>query len=151
MAYSSLSVANAFINLAREEGKSLSNMQLQKLVFFAHGYVLAYLGKELTFDTPKAWTFGPVYPALYNSLRHFGSNGTDQCLPISDMEEVSQQSDEFQIIWNVWQAYKFHSAAQLSRISHNIGSPWSQVWEIDQFGEIPNHITREYYSGLIAK
>lgn len=149
MSFSSLSVANSFIELARNEGKVLSNMQLQKLVFFAHGYVLAFLNKELTNDTAKAWTFGPVYPVLYNSLRHFGSHGTDQPLP--GIPEISQSSDEFQIIQNVWNAYKFHTASTLSRISHNIGSPWHQIWEINKFGEIPNNIIRTYYLGLIAK
>lgn len=149
MVYSSLSVANAFIELAKNEGKTVSNMQLQKLVFFAHGYVLAFLNKELTSDKAKAWTFGPVYPALYNSLRYYGANGTDQIL--YGIPSIDKKSDQFTIIKNVWEAYKHHTATQLSRISHNIGSSWYQTWETNnqKFEEIPNNIIREYYLGLI--
>lgn len=147
MAYSSLSVANAFIELAKNEGKALTNMQLQKLVFFAHGYTLAFLDRELTSDTIKAWTFGPVYSLLYNTLRIYGRNPIQESLP--GIPEVAQNSSELQVIESVWNAYKFHSAYQLSNISHNIGSPWHQVWNSDKFGEIPDSITRDYYKRLI--
>lgn len=149
MAYSSLSIANAFIELAENEGKALTNMHLQKLVFFSHGYTLAFLNRPLTSDVIKAWTFGPVYSALYNTLRTFGRSEINQ--PIPGVTKVEHQSDEYEIITNVWETYKFHSAAQLSRISHNLGSPWSQIWELDKFGEIPDNITRAYYRRLIAE
>jgi uncharacterized phage-associated protein len=148
MAYSSLSVANAFIALACNEGKKLSNMQLQKLVFFAHGYLLAYLNRPLTIDEVKAWTFGPVYPLLYNVLRINGSEGTDQIIP---GQEIILEDDENQIIQAVWNAYKHHSAYQLSRISHNVGSPWSQTWLNQEFSIIPDNITQAYYQKLIKQ
>lgn len=148
MAYSSLSVANAFIALAKNEGKKLSNMQLQKLVFFAHGYLLAYRNRPLTRDEVKAWTFGPVYPLLYNSLRIYGSEGTDQEIP--EPERIVE-SDENNIIQAVWKAYGSHSAYQLSNISHNVGSPWSQVWLKKEFSVIPDNITQAYYKNLIQQ
>ncbi|VEI57654.1 Uncharacterized phage-associated protein [Pasteurella multocida] len=146
MAYSSLSVANAFIELAENEGRAVTNMQLQKLVFFAHGYTLAFLNRPLTNDTVKAWTFGPVYSLLYNSLRHFGKLPVREILPgIPDV----QDGEEAQIIKSVWNAYKHHTAYQLSDISHNVGSPWHQVWNSNKFEEIPDNITRDYYRRLI--
>lgn len=149
MAYSSLSVANAFIELARREGQALTNMQLQKLVFFAHGYVLAFLDKPLTNDPVKAWTFGPVYTALYNSLRHYGRNEVCETFPLQESESITANSQEMQVITSVWNAYKLHKASQLVNISHNVGSPWAQVWENNKFEEIPDHITQAYYKKLI--
>lgn len=147
MAYSSLSVANAFIELAQNEGKELTNMQLPKLVFFAHGYTLAFLDRPLTSDEAKAWTFGPVYSVLYNTLKFYGKNPVPESLP--GIPEIIKDSDENQIIESVWNAYKHHTAYQLSDISHNTGSPWDQVWQNDKFGKIPDNITREYYKRLI--
>lgn len=147
MAYSSLAVANALLKIANNEGKQLSNMQLQKLVFFAHGYNLAFLETPLTLDVAKAWTFGPVYPVLYECLRQYGRDTV--VAPISTLDEIPEQSQEMQVIRSVWNAYKDYSAFQLSSVSHNSGSPWDRIWKINKFGEIPNQIIKEYYKGLI--
>lgn len=149
MTYSSLSVANAFIELARDEKKTLTNMQLQKLVFFSHGYVLAYLNKELTNDPVKAWTFGPVYPELYNRLRHYGRERIPDTLSLPEIDNISKDSEEMKVIKGVWNAYKSHKASQLVDISHNVGSPWDQIWSKNKFQDIPDNITQEYYKKLI--
>lgn len=146
MDYTSLSIANEFIKLAQNEGKKLTNMQLQKLVFFSHGYNLAFLDTPLTTDEVRAWPFGPVYPLLYDSLRYLGSNGTDKTIP--NIPEI-RESDEKEIIESVWNAYREHTAYELSSISHNAGSPWSQVWNSTKFGWIPNSIIKDYYKKLI--
>lgn len=147
MTYSSRAVANAFIKIAKDEDKKLSNMQLQKLVFFSHGYNLAFLGTPLTSDVVKAWTFGPVYPILYECLREYGRNPVVN--NISTYDEISEECEEMKVIRSVWNAYKNYSAFELSSISHNSGSPWDKVWKTNKFGKIPNHIIKEYYKGLI--
>ncbi len=54
-------VANEFIKLAKKHGKKpLTHMQLQKLVYIAHGWSFA-LGEEeapLIADTVEAWDWG---------------------------------------------------------------------------------------------
>ncbi|WP_416366578.1 Panacea domain-containing protein [Sphingomonas aurantiaca] len=54
-------------------GDGLTQMQLQKLVFFAHGWTLAETGYALTEDDPEAWVYGPVYRDLYDHTKYFGS------------------------------------------------------------------------------
>src|SRR5712691_11530985 len=75
MSYSALTVANTFLDLATQEGKYVTNMKLQKLVYIAHGYYLAYrAGEPLIFEDVKAWQWGPVIVELYEALRQYGAH-----------------------------------------------------------------------------
>ena len=46
-------------------GDTISNMKLQKLVYYAQGFALAITGKPLFQEDIEAWEHGPVAPALY--------------------------------------------------------------------------------------
>ena len=71
--YDSGTVANHFLRLARQQGKSLTPMQLLKLVYIAHGWSLGLYGLPLVRDEIQAWQYGPVIPNLYNRIRNYRS------------------------------------------------------------------------------
>ncbi len=50
MAYDARIIANEFIEKAKESKTELTNMQLQKLVYIAHGWASALLNDELIYD-----------------------------------------------------------------------------------------------------
>lgn len=132
---SAIAVAQAFLDLAQKEGRSLSNMQLQKLVFFAHGiHLAAYNGEPLIDDEIRAWDFGPVIPSLYERLRKYGRGEVSAIISPEDRDTIDPSSSEGQAIRSVWKAYKGYSAWELSNITHRPGSPWSKVWSRSKDG-----------------
>lgn len=146
---SATAVAQKFLELAREEGKPLTNMQLQKLVFFAHGAHLAAYNQPLIFEHVKAWDFGPVIPELYERLREYGAGPVVNRI---DNEPIYDESPAGYAIRNVWRAYGNLNAWQLSDISHQPGSPWEQVWNYGgRYSEIPNYVTQQYYAHRINR
>jgi len=147
MAYSAAAVANAFLELSSQEGKRLTNMKLQKLVYIAHGWSLALLGQPLFYNDIQAWRWGPVIPKLYNPLRKYGSGVVTEPIP-TDSERVDVFSREMSIIEGVWKAYGQYSAMQLSSITHDNGTPWSEVWAKKPQGQIPDALIMEHYRQL---
>lgn len=145
-----LAVAQAFLDLAEREGKTLTNMKLQKLVFLAHGVHLAAYDKPLIEEPIRAWDFGPVIPPLYEKLRRFGRGDVNP--DIAPMERtLDPEGSEFQAIRSVWEAYKPFDAWSLSKITHLPGSPWSQVWSRCKYDDIPNGVIRDYYRGRVKR
>ncbi len=66
-------IANEFVKRARAEGRALTNMQLQKLPYIAHGWALALTSDELLSELPQAFPYGPVYRRLYDALKRYGA------------------------------------------------------------------------------
>ena len=138
------SVANAFLDLARRNEKSLTNMQLQKLVYIAHGYSLAKLRQPLFYNNIHAFKWGPVIPNLYKTLNQYGADEVKE--PIAtDEPPIGEDSLEMEIVREVWQEYKELSGVQLSALTHRKGSPWSETWKINPFGVISDELIAEYY------
>jgi uncharacterized phage-associated protein len=62
MATGAHTVANRFLELAEAEGRSLTPLQLMKLVYIAHGWMLGIHQRPLIKDHIEAWKLGPVIP-----------------------------------------------------------------------------------------
>jgi uncharacterized phage-associated protein len=147
MTVSAQAVANEFIALANSEGKALTNMQLQKLVFLSQGYTLALFDKPLYYQDTHAWQWGPVIPKLYKSLQKYGNNFVDERLDTDDA--LDPESDEMEIVKAVWDGYGHLTGSQLSALTHKPNTPWTITWRNDRFGVIPNDLIAEYYKGII--
>jgi uncharacterized phage-associated protein len=65
-------VADYFINLANETGSFISNLKLQKLVYYAQAWHLGLYGRPLIEQDFEAWVHGPVIPSLYQKYKSFG-------------------------------------------------------------------------------
>lgn len=148
MPYSALTVANTFLELAAQEKNSLTNMKLQKLVYIAHGYYLAYrAGEPLIEEDVKAWQWGPVIVELYEALKKYGAGFVSQQIHPGNI--IPPAADGHRLIENVWKVYKKFTGFQLSTITHRESSPWSQTWDEWPYGTIPNDLIAAYYRQLI--
>lgn len=125
-------IANQILRLRREEGKPLTVMQLVKLVYIADGWSMELLGKPLSKENAQAWKFGPVYPTLYSALKHFGSSSvTDEARSKeSGLPYVGNFAEkEIDLIREVVKGYGQLTAWQLSNLTHQPGTPWSDTSE----------------------
>ena len=63
-------VANWFIRFAHEVGDPITNLRLQKLMYYAQAWHLALYDEPLFPDAFEAWVHGPVIPSLFRRFEH---------------------------------------------------------------------------------
>jgi uncharacterized phage-associated protein len=143
-------VANEFIHLAKVDGRSLTPLQLIKLTYIAHGWMLALYGRPLIVDEVEAWKYGPVIPDLYQAMRRYGAAYVTKDLGTWGSWAASQLDEtEREFIQQVYRAYGHQNGVQLSRLTHQSGTPWYQTWNASgQNAVIANDLIAEYY-GLL--
>lgn len=162
MENNALSIANYFIDLAGKNNEKIKPLRLMKLVYIAHGYILAILNKSALnkrFDRVEAWKFGPVIPSVYHSFKIYGSDDikektkifTDEYSEeIPKIEEPTLEGEEERKVCDfVWKNYRSYSGSDLVTMLHREGTPWSIVYQKGQNVEIPDELTKVYYSNLV--
>ncbi|WAK02791.1 Panacea domain-containing protein [Methylobacter sp. YRD-M1] len=123
MAHSALAIANAFLDLARGDGKGITPMKLQKLVYYAHGWNLGIFGEPLIDETIEAWKYGPVIQPIYHEFKSFGAEEITHCGTTFDPDafdfvEPRPEGDEntLALVKKVWGEYGGFTAIQLSSV-----------------------------------
>ena len=114
-----------------DAGDTISNLKLQKLLYYAQGVTLALTGKPLYSDPLEAWLHGPVVPAVYRKYKDSGSG------PVSlDTEVDFEKFDEGtrDILNDVYQVYGQFSAWKLRNMTHD-EPPWANTTP----GEVISH------------
>ena len=114
-------VAKYILTLADEEvGDLISNLKLQKLVYYAQGFHLALFNEELFNERIEAWDHGPVVPPLYGEYKCYGAGA----IPKSDDFDSSSLTDEQkELINEVYEVYGQFSAWKLRNMTHD-ETPW---------------------------
>lgn len=121
MAHSALEIANKLLHRAwmDESSELLSNMKLQKLLYYQQGFHLAYFGTPLFDEDIVAWQYGPVVPIVYDTYKEFGRAGIEP-----QGEPLSLDSEKEENLFNeVFEVYNQFSAAGLVTQTHS-ESPW---------------------------
>jgi uncharacterized phage-associated protein len=120
-----LDAARYFIIKAYDAGiaAEMTNMKVQKLLYYAQSVHLALHGEPLFDDEIQAWRYGPVCPPAYKFYREFES----QQLPIpstSSMEPVNQAARA--VLDEIWEYFGGYHAYRLSDMSH-LEFPWKKA------------------------
>lgn len=166
MPFQAKAVANHILDLAEQDGRKLDPMQLQKLVYFAHGWHLGLSGQPLIKETVEAWPYGPVVPVLFHEFKKWGNSDIREgakelrggVIPhrISlDDDPVPPKWKEYaeSVVKRVWLLYGRFSGVSLSELTHEVGSPWYEARK-QHPGErdvvIPNEAIRVYFKGRLV-
>lgn len=117
--HSALDVAAWFLNeVDREAGDSITNLKLQKLVYYAQAWAVALLGRPLFHEPVEAWAHGPVVNCVYQEYKDHGFDS----LPRS-RKRPQFAPEERVVLEDVLAVYGEHSASFLEALTHG-EQPW---------------------------
>lgn len=117
------------INKFRNTEGGITNLQLQKLMYFFEAYYMNVYDVDRVYDCNFcAWAYGPVAIPLYKRFKKFRNDKIE--LTDKEIEEGDRISSEskslLDIIYNV---FKGTPAMRLVELTHMQDSPWTTVWE----------------------
>lgn len=136
-------IAQYFVSLVDEEaGDSISNLKLQKLLYYAQGFHLALRGDPLFPEKIKAWAHGPVVPQVYHEYKEFGS-GSITVKPV-DLDKYSKETRE--LLDEVYSVYGQFTASKLRDLTHG-EPPWINAAQSE---EISQESMKTFFQTLIV-
>lgn len=143
MVYKALDIAKKLIYKAQEDeangGDSLTNLKLQKLLYYQQGYHLAIFDTPLFEEKVEAWMYGPVVPVVYDIYAQYGAAS------LPDVDTPITLTDEEEKLFNeVYDAYREFSAIGLMNRTHK-EKPWKDATPHDRGTEITQKALKEYF------
>jgi|SRR5690606_2646508 len=136
--YDGRGVANFILDYADNNNVVVTNLALQKLVYFCHAWFMVSTGVPLVRHHFEAWEFGPVLPYLYRDFKHFGEKkieGRAFKLDLNTGKKIVASidlcSEKKVVLTDIVRFFSRLSARQLVDYSHVEGGPWHKVWNYE--------------------
>ena len=133
--YSVRGLANWVLDFADEQRRPVSNMALNKLVFFACERLLVERGALLTNAKIEAWEHGPVFREIYQSFKDCDdhpirsrSRFFSAATGTMELATVHMHGADEAAVKAALSPLLSLSASRLRAISHIEGGAWHRVW-----------------------
>ncbi len=151
--------------LARFDARrvDLTNLRLNKLLYFIHATSLTTKQDGLIRNHFEAWQYGPVLRPVFDSFKLYGdqwiqapaeyldyASGVKKPIPYDDIS-----LEDAEIIINTFEEYSRFSTSQLVALSHEKNSPWDIVYRAHLANSglsprIPNDLIRRHFTGRLG-
>ncbi len=128
-------LANHILDFCDVHARPMTNLSLQKIIFFCHVWALLDFDKPLIKQEFEAWEYGPVLQYVYRDFKQAGDSHILFRAKKVDPETgravivENEMPSELKIyLCKILDFYTRLSASQLVNLSHITSGPWDQVW-----------------------
>lgn len=139
--YSAMDIAKYVVNLCTLNGTPVSNLQLQKILYYIQINFFRRKNGVAFSDAIEAWKYGPVVPVVYSEFSRYGAA---KICKLYDGIDGIFTPDERMLIDRVVSACTSISPWELVEKSHRIGGPWEKTYEDGRRKEIPVELIKWY-------
>jgi uncharacterized phage-associated protein len=131
--YKAEQIANYLLTLPGAEENDISNLKLQKLCYYAQGFLTVMRGEPLFQEEIRAWDHGPVVPELYHKYKEHGA----QPIPVVTEFDVDQiDPKDRAALDDIYDYYGQFSAWRLRNMTHE-EKPWVDAYSAASGKRIP--------------
>lgn len=122
--YNVMDVANFIIDLCSRKGEPVSNLRLQKLLYFAWVDFYGKTRRNLFYEPMCAWQLGPVVPEVYKNYCSYGGR------PINLYWESTEiEAEDAALLTNIVEKYWNVPSSELVDRTHKPDTAWFQVYD----------------------
>lgn len=121
--YSAMAVANFIIDTCSKMKDPVSNLRLQKLLYFVWVDYYRETGQKLFYDSMYAWQLGPVVPEVYYEYCTYGGR------PIYFYCESEIEQKDEEILKSIVEKYRLVPVSELVERTHKPGTAWYQIYD----------------------
>lgn len=130
---------------SEESGDLISNLKLQKLVYYAQGCYLGLYGVPLFPEPIEAWVHGPVIPVLYRAYKQYGAGA----IPAPDGFDTSCfDLQQRELLDEVYAVFGQFSAWKLREMTHEEPT-WKEAASTQ--GVITHKALQEYFQTRVHR
>ena len=155
--YDVLDICGYVINYSNLNSNSISNLKLQKILYFIQAQFLVDTNKPCFKEKIEAWNFGPVVPEAYHAFKQFGASNIPSISTYLEYDRnnlwtartktfdrnIISRKDRTRIE-NVINIFSEYSATELVELTHN-QSPWQEAYHLGENREITIESIRRYF------
>ena len=136
-----------------DEGVSegISNLKLQKLLYFCQAFALVKIGKPMFKEDLYAWKYGPVVSEVYEAYKEHKNNPLPK--QKTKQGDTTLSDADKKIVKEVLKTFGGYSAIRLMNITHS-HKPWKNLEKKVEKGKrdvvIPQESIKKYYEPMLA-
>lgn len=142
--YKALRVARYIIERCNSRNRAISNLKLQKILYFVQAEFLVAKNQPCFAENIEAWDFGPVVPEVYQQYKIFGSAN----IPIigRKLSTVIISVEDQELINGIVDECAEYSASALVDITHH-QTPWMEAYQKPGYNNVISQKSiKEYFS-----
>lgn len=144
--------------IERPNNTIISNLKLQKLMYFVEAYYMVKYNKTEMFNTDwSAWDYGPVSKKLYNYFKKYGSIEISLTAKENDLID-NLPIENKKVMDKVFEIFGNFNAFDLVTLTHLPNSPWYKIknsykFEFDKLNDsiISKKSIKEWFEGTFGK
>lgn len=150
-------IANFVLDVASKQGIPVTNMAMNKIVYFLYVDYLLKFRRPFAKAKIEAWEHGPVFREIYSSFKNFADQPIQRRATRTDPatgETVNCSTafthDELELLESTAAQLVKFSASRLRALSHAEGGPWHRVWNHEGDTNVGMQITDELILNCVS-
>ena len=122
MAYGAKNIANFVVNYCAQNGSPVTNLKLQKILYYLWIDYFKRTKQFLFYDDICAGRLGPVVPEVYYDFCFYAGS------PIKSAGQYNIYDNDIIILREIVDKYSMMSTSNLVDMTHQKGGPWDIVY-----------------------